>query len=103
MTSRAERRHPEVEQRCDWCHAAPGSSCTNRRNEPRSECHPSRRDAWVIAHTDCTECEAPAGNPCVAGAGMPMRDIHTVRTQDAQSEYATAVEDASRDVKGGRR
>lgn len=100
MTSRAEHRHPEVEQRCDWCHAVPGESCTNRRNEPRRDPHPSRRDAWVTAHTDCPTCHAPANGPCATDTGTPMTGVHPERAQAATDAYATALEGASRDVKG---
>ncbi|WP_158697879.1 zinc finger domain-containing protein [Streptomyces prunicolor] len=100
MTSRAERRHPAVEQRCGWCHAAPGEPCTNRRNGPRREPHPSRRDAWVVAHTDCTTCPAQAGIPCTTEGGTPMTGVHPERAQAADDTYATALENASRNVKG---
>ncbi|MCX5239737.1 hypothetical protein OG824_31510 [Streptomyces prunicolor] len=100
MTSRAERRHPAIEQRCDWCHAAPGEPCTNRRNDSRREPHPSRHDAWVVAHTDCTACTAQAGSPCAGETGTPMTGVHPGRAQTAVDAYATALEDASRDVKG---
>lgn len=103
MTSRAEHRHPEAEQRCSWCHAAPGDACTNQRNEPRAQPHPGRRDTWVVAHTDCPACQAPAGTACIADTGKPVARVHPDRAQAATDAYTEALEAASRDVKGPRR
>ncbi|MCI3277571.1 zinc finger domain-containing protein [Streptomyces cylindrosporus] len=100
MTSRAERRHPELEQRCGWCHAAPGSPCTNRHNNARPEPHPSRKDAWIAAHFDCPCCQASAGQACRADSGQPLAGVHSERAQAAAAAYAAALEEASHDVKG---
>jgi len=100
MTSRAERRHPELEQRCAWCHAAPGSACTNRHNNPRTTPHPSRKDAWILAHFDCPTCGAPAGTACTVAEGGAMPGVHTERAQAAAAAYEEALEESSRDVKG---
>lgn len=99
MTSRAERRHPELEQRCAWCHAAPGSPCTNRHNNPRPEPHPSRKDAWTTTHFECPTCQAPAGYRCSTDAGLPLAGVHPERTQAGADAYAKALEENSRDVK----
>lgn len=104
MTSRAERRHPEVALSCDWppCHAQPGQPCTNRANTARETPHPGRKDRWIVAHTDCPECNAPAGTPC-AENGQMRGHLHPARVRDAEATYAKAVEAASRDMDGGRR
>lgn len=101
MTSRAARRHPEIEQRCDWCHAAPDSPCTNRHNDRRETPHPGRKDLWTVAHTDCSDCGAPAGSPCTA-SGTALRDVHRARAQTAEIAYEEAVDAASRDLDGRR-
>ncbi|MFJ4787636.1 hypothetical protein [Streptomyces sp. NPDC088794] len=106
MTSRAERRHPEIEQRCPWepCLAQPDRPCTNRRGEPRDESHGSRKDAWIRAHTDCPNCGASPGHFCVAAGGQPMTThVHIERTHAAEAAYAAAVEAVSRDMGGGPR
>ncbi|MFC8676757.1 hypothetical protein ACFUEN_29230 [Streptomyces griseorubiginosus] len=99
MTSRAERRHPEIEQPCSWCHAIPGEPCTNRRNERREKPHPGRRDVWVIAHTDCPTCQAQAGTPCpIQTPGSQQVGVHLGRAQAATAAYEQALEDASHDM-----
>lgn len=104
MTSRAQQRHPELEQRCDWepCHAQPGSPCTNRHNEPRETPHPGRKDAWIRAHVTCPDCGAPdGGGLCLDAAGAPLKtSVHRGRLHAAQTAYEQALEEASRDVKG---
>ncbi|MET7944416.1 hypothetical protein [Streptomyces sp. NPDC005302] len=102
MTSRAEHRHPELEQRCAWCKAAKSEPCTNQRNEPRTKSHPTRIDAWVVAHTDCPTCQAPPSTEC-HDDGRPRAGAHQPRTQAALDAYAKSVEDASRDVNGRNR
>ncbi|MGW2501877.1 zinc finger domain-containing protein [Streptomyces sp. NPDC001588] len=103
MTTRAQRRFPELEQPCAWCHAIPGEQCTRARNEPRREPHPGRRDAWVATHTDCPACHAPAGTGCIAPTGFPFPGVHPQRAQVAADTYRQALEADSRDVPERRR
>ncbi|MDT0435678.1 MULTISPECIES: zinc finger domain-containing protein [Streptomyces] len=101
MASRAERRHPETEQTCDWepCRAAPGSPCTNRRGDVRPRPHPGRKDAWIRAHFTCPDCTAPAAHYCTANGAPVAQGVCTGRARAAEAAYAQAIEAASRDVR----
>lgn len=103
--SRAQARHPEVAVRCRHCKAQAGRDCTNQRSTtPMSEPHRGRRDDWTVATVDCTECGAPCEAPCIpANPLLPMPGPHQARVQAADVVYAKAIEDASRDMPGGKR
>lgn len=93
MTSRAERRHPELEQRCAWCHAIPGLPCTNGHGDRREKPHPGRKDAWIRAHFCCPDCGAPAeGGLCMTGPQPMTEGVHRARAQAAEAAYEAAVE-----------
>lgn len=77
-------RFPQMAVRCPWCHASVGELCTNPRGTKarRADTHDARRIAWCMT-TQCTECNAPVGQPCTAtlhDALVNLPDVHPSRT-----------------------
>lgn len=58
-------RHPALAVGCRHCDAGAGTACRNRRHtKTRTDPHPSRITALVIATAVCPTCQVEPGVPC---------------------------------------